>query len=112
MAFIRWIIGLVICTAITAFAVLNRSVVSVSYSPVTDPLMIPLYVIILGCLAVGFVLGGSVVWINESKIRKERRAQKKELKVLEKENNALKETRFAAPPAQELFSSVPVLKIK
>lgn len=113
MAFIRWIIGFILSVLIAALAVMNRASVDLFVTPVHPPLSIPLYAVFLPALAAGFVVGGVVVWLNTAQIRREKRQQRKAIRLLEREVQDLKEDRFAAsPPAQDLFSSVPALRIK
>ncbi len=109
MAVIRWIIGLIITICIALIAIMNRHEVTFSWSPVNDNLTLPLYAIILSSMVVGFIFGGIMVWINSGKIRKERRKQKKEIKLLEKEITRLKENELntSSPPATDIFPALP-----
>lgn len=109
MAILRWIVGLVVVIVVAVFALLNRGVFNFYWSPfpADDPVALPVYIIVLGAMAVGFVLGALMVWFNESSARSEKRRQKKEIKILQKEVGVLKEERFSAP-AQELFPALPV----
>ncbi len=109
MAVIRWIIGLIITICIASMAVMNRHNVTLLWSPINDDLTLPLYAIILLSMAVGFIFGGILVWINTGKTRKEKRRQKKEIKLLEKEVSRLKENKFTTnpPPATDIFPVLP-----
>jgi len=104
----RWIIGFVMAVCIAGFAVFNRAVVSVVWSPIHDPVTMPLYLTALGALVVGFLFGGVTVWLNMASVRREKRQQKKELKVMEKEIDKLKKNSHGAePPVSELFPALP-----
>ena len=93
---------------VAAFAAFNTKSVEVLYSPIHDPMMVPLYIIALGGVAIGFVAGAFMVWLNSSTLRKDRRKKKKEIKHLEKEVTKLKEDKFSPkPPAQEMFPALP-----
>ncbi len=110
MAFLRWFIGFVITICICAFAVVNRDSVSLSVNPITQDqfLELPLYVVFLGAMAFGFLFGGIIVWFNMSGLRKEKRTQGKEIKLLEKELERLKEEKLRAKalPAGEIFPAL------
>lgn len=108
MAILRWIVGVLITVIVAVFAVLNRSVFDVYWSPfpADAPVSLPVYIVVLGALAAGFILGALMVWLNASSVRSEKRRQKKEIKILQQQVGALKETRFSAPPAQELFPAI------
>jgi uncharacterized integral membrane protein len=85
MRFLLWLIGFLITVQITAFAVLNRDIVSVTLNPVGPALQLPLYAVALGFVVYGFLIGAFIVWINGAEIRKTRRQQRKTIKTLEKE---------------------------
>lgn len=109
MAFFRWIAGFVMAVLVSAFAVMNREDVSFVWSPVHDPVQVPMYLVVLGALVAGFLFGGFVVWVSGSKVRREKRLQKKEIKNLEKHIVKLENIRKdpATPPAGEIFSVLP-----
>ncbi len=96
MFILRWIIGFVVTVAAAGFAVLNRHNTEIYWNPVgADVLDVPVWLVALGFMAIGFLLGGFVVWMNSGKVRSERRQQKKEIKKLEKEVGTLKDSHFA-----------------
>ncbi|MFN3700657.1 MAG: lipopolysaccharide assembly LapA domain-containing protein [Alphaproteobacteria bacterium] len=82
---IRWIAGFIIVIGFAAFAALNRQSTVFYFTPLHDPIEWPLFALILAAAGTGFLLGAFTVWLNESKIRQERRAQRKQIKSLEKE---------------------------
>lgn len=106
---IRGLVGFIISIILTAFALFNRQTVEVFYSPVHDPLSLPLYLIVLGFLALGFVIGGFVVWINAGHTRKLTRQQRRQITALGKELEGMKNdaSSNAKPPA-DFFSSLPL----
>jgi uncharacterized integral membrane protein len=83
MSLIRWIVGTLFALAAVLFAVGNLNGVSIVWSPVHPALDMPVSVFGLGMMALGFVLGGALVWINAQPLRRERRAQKKRIRDLE-----------------------------
>lgn len=109
MDLIRNIIGFTIAIALIAFAVSNRQDTTLIYSPVHDALTVPLYLITLLFLGLGFVLGAFMVWVNGGSVRKSRRHQKKQIKALEKELEGIKSApkQNTDAPAQELFPALP-----
>ncbi len=90
-SFIRWILGLSIAILLVGFSVLNRAPVQIHISPVQAPLELPIYSIALGAMLFGFLLGGLLVWINNSTLRKTKRQQKRQIKALEQELEAVNE---------------------
>ncbi len=108
MALLRFALGLVITVAIAVAAVLNRGDVAFTWNPAGDVVTLPLYAVALCAMAVGFIFGGAIVWLNMGKLRREKRRQAKEIKLLEREMKKLKEDHFsAAPPATDLFPALP-----
>lgn len=93
MAIIRWFFGFCITVAVAAVAVMNVETAPFTYSPIHDTITLPLYVIALVPMALGFIFGGVVVWLNMGELRRDRRKQKREIKILEKEVDRLKKER-------------------
>ncbi len=85
MAFLRGLLALPLIIGTVAFAITHTTKVPVTLNPFESSIELPLYVVALGFLAVGFILGSIVAWISMHKVRKEKRAQKKEIKKLEKD---------------------------
>lgn len=108
MALIRSLIGLTIAAFAIGFAIANRQDVSVIYSPIHDPLTLPLYLIVLSLTAIGFILGGAFVWLSMGSLRQTKRQQKKLIKSLEKELKAVNENaETPKTPSSEFFPALP-----
>ncbi|MCB1720971.1 MAG: LapA family protein [Alphaproteobacteria bacterium] len=109
MGFIRAIFGFIIAIALVAFAVSNRQNIALNYSPVHDPLEIPLYLLTLLFMALGFIFGALIMWLNTAPTRRRSRQQRKTIKALEKElaNAQNKKTSPANVPPSELFPTLP-----
>lgn len=82
---LRSVLSILVTVAAVLFAIVNRDMAPFVFSPFHEPLSLPVSFIALGGVAVGFLIGGLVVWFNGAEIRKERRLQKKLMKELEKE---------------------------
>lgn len=107
---LRGILTLTVTIVITVVASLNLQNVDVFWNPIDTEhvLSVPLFAIILGSTLFGFIVGALMVWLNMSPLRKQKRSQKKEIKVLKKEVSQLKDDKFTAqPPAEELFPALP-----
>ncbi len=108
MAFFRTIFGFIIAILLIGFAIANRQETALIYSPIHEPLNVPLYLISLIFLAIGFILGGLIVWMNNAPTRKVKRQQRKTIKALEKElSTAQNKTESADTPASEFFPALP-----
>lgn len=92
MFILRIFLVLSLTVAVAILAALNLETVDLVWNPVdlADVLSVPLYAVILGAALIGFLAGGFLVWMNMSPLRKERRRQKREIKLLEKEIDRLK----------------------
>ncbi|MCB9983745.1 MAG: LapA family protein [Rhodospirillales bacterium] len=109
MGFIRTIFGFIIAITLVAFAVSNRQTIPLNYSPVHEPLELPLYFLTLVFMAAGFLLGAVAMWLNTAPTRRRGRQQRKTIKALEKEIATLghkSEKTAPNPPAQELFPAL------
>ncbi|MGB4108188.1 MAG: LapA family protein [Alphaproteobacteria bacterium] len=98
MGFIRGIIGLAFAVLFAIFAVANRQDVEIVWHPVLPPVHAPLYVVALGLLALGFVLGGIMGWLNSVPVRWQKSRQARKIKKLEKQLGAVKETKVPETP--------------
>lgn len=110
MSLIRNILALLLTIVIAGFAIMNRDVVSVMWSPVHAASAVPLYGVILAALAVGFLMGAVATWIGSAGLRRTKRAQKKQIKKLEKELNGAPTLVANNNPPAELFPAIPTQK--
>lgn len=108
MRLLLWIIGFVIAIAVAAFAVFNRQPISLTYSPIHQPLEVPLYAVGLGLMATGFIIGAALVWLNGADIRRTRRKQTRQIRKLEKELAETAKTDIAITPPSDFFPALPV----
>jgi len=92
MFILRACLILALTLVVAVLGALNRQDVVLLWNPVdlNAVLSVPLYAVILGGAAIGFLAGGFLVWMNMGPLRKERRHQKREIKLLEKEIDRLK----------------------
>ena len=97
MGIVRWIIGFSLAALAVFFAVTNREIVSVYWSPLHAPLELPLYLIALGLMATGFIAGGFIVWVNTIPVRLSLRQHKKRLREVEKRMEETTITPVAVP---------------
>ena len=107
MRFIRWIIGAIFTVAVLIFTASNTQNIEFFLSPITPAITLPLYIVGLGFLGTGFVFGGLMVWINESKTRRDRRTQRREIKALQKEIKTSNSNKPSAKPPSDFFPALP-----
>lgn len=91
MGFIRGIIGLIFAVLFAIFAVANRQNVDIVWHPVLPAVSLPLYIVALGLLAIGFILGGFMAWLKSVPVRVQKTVQSRKIKKLEKQLGAAKE---------------------
>ncbi len=103
------------------FAVANRQWVPLSMDPFSqsDPALaisLPLFLIIFGAVFLGMLIGASVTWMGQGRVRRDLRATKREEKALRKQVDATKpaEEKSGLPvlPAQPAAPAVPVPQLK
>lgn len=82
MAFLRWMFGLIIAGLLAVFAVSNRHEVDIYPSFLHDSFQFPLYLLVLGAMALSFLLGCLMIWFNVVGLRIEKHQYKKEIKSL------------------------------
>ena len=85
--------------AAVLFALGNRTPALLAFSPFHEPVEVPLYLIGLGMLGLGFILGVFTTWVAMHGLRVEKRRQRKTIKELEKQLDQARENEVkAAPP--------------
>jgi uncharacterized integral membrane protein len=72
-------------------SVLNRQDVDFSVYPFLEGLSLPLPIIILCSVLLGFMWGALIVWLNGGKTRSEARRLRRELKNAEQQNHQSKD---------------------
>lgn len=85
MRVIRWVSGALLGFLAVSFAVANSAPVPVTWSPFHPDMTMPLSLVCLAALVIGFVAGSFIVWIDHFPIRRERRKQQKTIRKLERE---------------------------
>lgn len=93
MKLIRWIIGLPLAAIAIIFAVSNRQMVTVELWPLPWTADLPLYLLSLGTLAIGILIGALFAWTAGSHRRAQSRTEKRRQEIriakLERANKAL-----------------------
>lgn len=89
---------------IVAFAVANRQRVPVSLDPFASDapaltVSLPLFLLILGTLIAGVIVGGGASWLRQARWRRRARRLEAEARRLRAENDALKRELEAAASA-------------
>lgn len=95
MKFVWWLAFAGAALVLILFAVTNRETVSVGLWPLANRVEAPLYLIVLGMLLLGFVVGQLVTWIGGWRWRREARRSRERIAILERELEAAR-TRPAA----------------
>ncbi len=72
------LIGIPLCIVIVALAVANRRLVTLSFDPFNPDtsalaVHVPLFALIFATLILGVILGGSVAWFGQGRVRREAR---------------------------------------
>jgi uncharacterized integral membrane protein len=96
---VRFLFGFVmapVTVAIVLFAVSNRAPLTLRLWPLPFAVDLPVYVLALGALLVGFLIGAFAAWAAASRWRRRAREQARRAAALERE---LSERRPAAPPS-------------
>ncbi len=81
----RFIIFIAVSAVCIFFALSNQDTVAVTWSPISEAINIPAYILALGGLATGFIIGVLITWLNFIPVRFENRKNKKLIHKLEKE---------------------------
>ncbi|HEY1795709.1 MAG TPA: lipopolysaccharide assembly protein LapA domain-containing protein [Stellaceae bacterium] len=88
MRFLFRLAMVVLAIVLIVFAVSNRGTIALGLWPLPDVVELPLYLIILGCLLVGFLAGELAAWASGRHWRREVRRSARRIAVLERELDA------------------------
>jgi uncharacterized integral membrane protein len=88
MKIVWWIVLALAALLLILFAVSNRETVSVGLWPLPTLIELPLYLVVLGTLILGFFVGELVAWISAWRWRREARRSRERVAVLERELEA------------------------
>lgn len=88
MKFLWWIVLALVALVLILFAVTNREAVSVGLWPLPSALDLPLYLVVLGTLVIGFFTGQLVTWVGGWRWRREARRSRERIAMLERELEA------------------------
>ena len=89
MGLFKIILKLLIDAYCVAFVVLNRQNAVFYYSPLANPIELPLWALGMVLFAVGFTGGAFMMWLNAAPQRREIRTLRKEKQKLETERDSL-----------------------
>jgi uncharacterized integral membrane protein len=93
MKFFWWVVLALVALVLILFAVSNRESVSVELWPLPALVEVPLYLVVLGTLLVGFFAGELVAWVRNWRWRREARRSRDRIAVLERELDAARAPR-------------------
>jgi putative membrane protein len=90
----RWIVGVPLLLLMVVFALSNREPVPLGLFPLGRlPFEVPLSVVVLAAMGLGFFLGGLRVWFSALRHRRAARRAEETVRLLEAKNQELKARR-------------------
>jgi uncharacterized integral membrane protein len=85
MKAVYWAATLAAAVLLIPFAVSNRAPVSLGFWPLPFLVALPLYLLVLSLLLVGFVIGAGAAWLAGRRTRHELRRRRRRVEALERE---------------------------
>jgi uncharacterized integral membrane protein len=97
MKFLWWIVLATVAVVLILFAISNRETVSVGLWPLSgSAIQLPLYLVLLGTLLLGFIVGELTGWVGGWRWRREARRGRERIAMLEREIEAERAQRAAS----------------
>jgi hypothetical protein len=94
-----WLVLVPLCVVLIVFALANRQLVVVNFNPfaaaeaLTAPgFGVPLFLVVYAILLIGVLLGGVAAWLAQGRVRRERRAWRREAEHLTRELDTLRKS--------------------
>ena len=102
---------------IVAFAVANRQIVTVSLDPFSSEhpatsLNLPLFVLVIGLLIVGVLIGGAASWLRHGNLRRATRRFERDIRELRSEIASLRHTPSGSASVPEAGSPPERLQLR
>ena len=91
MKFLFWIIVVPLAVLVTVFAIANRGLITVDLWPLPFVIETPIFLLVLLCGLVGFLIGTFVAWLAGGKARRRARLSAAEAATSAREAERLKE---------------------
>jgi lipopolysaccharide assembly protein A len=98
MKYLWWATLVLVAVVVILFAISNRETISIGLWPLPVQLELPLYLLILGTLLFGFVVGEVTGRIGSWRFRREARRGRERIAVLERELETERAQRGVAVP--------------
>jgi uncharacterized integral membrane protein len=96
---LSWIVTIPVTLVVVVFALANRHEVRLSFWPFPWATDLPVYVIVLCCLLVGFLLGAGLAWLSGGPRRRRARQTAERARALADQLAELKRRQAAANQA-------------
>jgi uncharacterized integral membrane protein len=93
---ISWIITIPVTIVAVVFAIANRTPITVNFWPLPWFAELPLYLVVLGSLLAGFLIGAVIAWLSAGRRRQEARVAAERLRGLTAELTQLQRQQAAA----------------
>lgn len=97
MKHLSWIVTIPVTVIVVVFALANRHEAMLRFWPFPWSAELPIYVIVLCCLLVGFLLGAGLAWFSGGPRRRRARQTAERARELAREVAALKREAAAKP---------------
>lgn len=85
MRLLTWLVAVAVAVVTVLFAISNRTPVSITVWPFPFAVDVGLYLIVIGAVFAGFLVGALVTWVAAGKHRRRVRKQRGEIRALEGE---------------------------
>jgi len=102
-----WILTLPLIAVAVIFSIANRESVTLDLWPFELSLQLPLFVILLACIAFGLVVGGMATWLSAAPARRRARQARRRMAELEHAVNAGAASAAAAATADNGQPALP-----
>ena len=96
MKHVSWIITIPVTLVVVVFAIANRTPITVNFWPLPWVAQLSLYLVILGSLLAGFLVGAAIAWLSAGRRRQEARRTAERLRGLTAELTQLQRQQAAA----------------
>ena len=93
---VKWLLLAPFAVLVVVFSISNLHGVTLSFWPFSQTLALPVFLLVLASLLLGFLVGAAVMWLSDGRVRRRARQEHRRVNELERDVTVLQRERDSA----------------